>query len=196
VAELHESVLAGGVIATTGGGVESDPVDGQSIDVAVGLPEVGFEGLPGGGVGEPLEDQGQAVVGELDGTNRLSQESFEGVLESLGPGLDGGFAMVGLGEDVNDPDGDEPSVGEPLVERVGWEMAVEDLGELEFLEEGQEEGHVIDTFVGQFEGGVHGCSPTRVLGKPLLYRAGRAGEKIQVKGREHGNYKVFGLRRN
>ena len=95
--------------------------------------------------------------------------------ESVGPGLDGGLAVVGAGEDVSDPDGDEPSVGEPLVEGVGWEMAVEDLGELELDEEAQEQGHVIDPLVGQFEGGVHGGSPTSGLGKPSLYRGGAAG---------------------
>ena len=104
--------------------------------------------------------------------------------------------MVGAGEDVSDPDGDEPAVGESLVERVGREMAVEDLGELELDEESQEQGHVIDAFVGQFEGGVHGGSPTRDLGKPSLYRGGQAGGKIQAKKREHGNYREVRLRRN
>ncbi len=196
VAELHQSVVGDGVIATTGGGIESDPVDGQGIDVTVGLPEVGFQSLPDFGVGQSLEDQGQAVVGELDGSNRLSQGRLEGVLESLSPGLDGRLAVVGAGEDVSDPDGDEPSVGESLVERVGWEMAVEDLGELELGEESQEQGHVIDTLVGQLQGVVHGGSPTRVSGKPSLYRVGRGGEKIQVKEREYGDYVVFGLRCN
>ena len=82
------------------------------------------------------------------------------------------------------------------MERVGWEMAVEELGELELGEEAEEQGHVIDTFVGQLQGGVHGGSPTRVWGKPSLYRAGVADEKIQVQEREHGNYGMFGLRRN
>jgi hypothetical protein len=196
VPELQESVLGDGVIPTTGGGVESDPVDGQGIDVTVGLPEVGFQGLPGGRVGESLEDQGQAVVGELDGANRLAQECLEGVLESLGPGLDGRFAMVGVGEDVSDPDGDEPSIGESLVEGVGGIVTVEDLGEIELDEESEEQRHVINTFVGQFKGGVHGGSPTRDWGKPSLYRGGRAGGKIQAKKREHENYRKVGLRRN
>ena len=104
----------------------------------------------------------------------LADEGLEGVLEFLGPGLDGGLAVVGAGEDVGDPDGDEPAVGESLVERVGREVAVEDLGELELDEESQEQGHVIDTFVGQFECGIHGGSPTSGWGKSSLYRGGRA----------------------
>ena len=108
----------------------------------------------------------------------------------------GDLRWSALGEDVGDPDGDEPAVGEPLVEGVGREVAVEDLGELELDQEAQEQGDVIDTFVGQFEGGVHGGSPTRAWGKPSLYRGGRAGGKIQAKKREHGNYREVGLRCN
>ena len=104
---------------------------------------------------------------------RLADEGFEGVLKFLGPGLDGGLAVVGAGEDVGDPDGDEPAVGESLVEGMGGEVAVEDLGELELDQEAQEQGDVIDAFVGQFEGGVHGGSPTRVWGKPRCIAADR-----------------------
>ena len=120
------------------------------------------------GVAEALQEQGQAVVAELDGADGLADEGLEGVVEFLGPGLDGGLAVVGVGEDVGDPDGDEPAVGEPLVEGVGGEVAVEELGELELDEEAQEQGDVIDAFVGQFEGGVHGGAPTRGWGKASL----------------------------
>ena len=60
------------------------------------------------------------------------------------------------------------------MERVGGEMPVEDLGELELDEESQEQGHVIDPFMGQFECGIHGGSPTNGWGKSSLYRSGRA----------------------
>src|SRR3954468_23982759 len=103
------------------------------------------------------------------------------MLKFLGPGLDGGLAVVGSGKDVGDPDGDEPSVGESLVERVCGEVAVKDLGEFEFDEEPQEEWDVIETFVGQFEGSLHGVAPTRLWGKSSLYRGGQAGGNIQVK---------------
>jgi hypothetical protein len=162
----------------------------------MGVPEVGFEGLPGGRGIESFQEQGQAVIAEVDGSDGLADEGSEGVLEVLCPGLDGGLSMVGVGEDVGDPDGAEPSIGESLVEGVGGVVAVEDLGEIELDEESEEQRHVIDTFVGQFEGGVHGGSPTRDWGKPSLYRGGRAGGKIQAKKREHGNYRKARLRRN
>ncbi len=89
-------------------------------------------------------------------------------MELLGPGLDGGHAVVGVGEDVGEPDG-----GESLVKGMGGEVSVEDFGEFELEEQAQKQGHVIDAFVGQFEGGVHGGSPTRWWAKPSLCRGGR-----------------------
>src|SRR5262249_49684949 len=138
-------------------------------------PEVGFQGLPSGVGGEALQEQGQAVVAELDGAEGLSDEGLEGVVERLGPALDGGLAVVGAGEDGGDPDGGEPAIGEPLVHAMCGGVAVQDLGEFEAEEDAEEQGHVIAPFVSQFEGGVHGGSPTRDWGKSSLYRGGRVG---------------------
>ena len=167
--QLHQAVVVDGVVAIAGGGVEVDPLHRrQGIDLALGVPEVGFQLMPDLRIAEAFQDQGEAVVAELDGPNGLADEGLEGVLEAFDPLLDVGLAVVGLGEDVSDPDGDEPAVGETLVEGMGREMAVEDLGEPEFDQEAQEQGDVIDAFVGQFEGGVHGGSPTRSSGKDLV----------------------------
>ena len=163
------------MVAIAGGGVEADPLHGrQGIDLTLGAPEVGFQILPDVRIAEALQDQGQAVVAELDGPNGLADEGLEGVLEPLGPFLDGGLAVVGLGEDVSDPDGDEPAVGESLVEGVGREMAVEDLGESEFDQEAEQQGDVIDTFVGQFQGGVQYSSLT-TFRADLMFSASRVG---------------------
>jgi len=171
---LHQAVVGNGVISATGGGIESDPLDGQGVDVTVGSPDLGFQGFPSGGVVEAFEQQGQAVVAELNGAEGLAGEGLKGVLDFLGPGLDRGLSVVGVGEDVGDPNGDEPSIGESLVKGVGREVSVEDFRELKLDEKPEEEGDVIDAFVGQFEGGIQGGAPTSGLGKPSLYRSGRA----------------------
>ena len=148
-------------------------------------------------IAEAFQDQGEAVVAELDGPNGLADEGLEGVLEAVDPLLDVGLAVVGLGEDVGDPDGDEPAVGETLVEGMGREMAVEDLGEAELDQEAQEQGDVIDAFVGQFEGGVHGRHSDEGFGESprCTARDGRDGRSRQ-KEREHGNDAQAGLRYN
>jgi hypothetical protein len=160
------------------------------------MPEVGFQVVPDIGIAEAVQDQGETVVGERDGPNGLADEGFEGVVKAVDPPLDGGLAMVGLGEDRGDPDGDEPTAGEALVEGMWGEMAVEDLGESQSDQEAQQQGDVIDAFVSQFQGGVQGGTPTRAGGKASLYRRRRPDRKIQVKGREHGNAAQVGLRYN
>ncbi len=186
--QLHQSVIVGGVVAEAGGGVEVDPLDlGQGIDVALGPPEVGFHLVPDVGLAEAVQDQGEAIVGELDGPDGLADEGLEGVMQAVGPPLDVGLAVIRLGEDVGDPGGDEPAVGEALVERMRGEMAVEELGEPESDQEAQQQGDVIDAFVSQFQGGGHGGTPARAVGKAPLYRRSRPDRKIQVKEREHGN---------
>ena len=47
VPQLHQAVVVDGVVAVAGGGVEADPLDRrQGIDVALGVPEVGFQLVP------------------------------------------------------------------------------------------------------------------------------------------------------
>ena len=123
VPQLHQAVVVDGVVAIAGGGVEADPLARrQGIDLAVDAPEVGFQLVPGRRIAEAFQDQGEAIVAELDGPDGLADEGLEGVLEAVDPLLDVGLAVVGLGEDVGDPDGDEPAVGEPLMEGMGREM--------------------------------------------------------------------------
>ena len=56
---------------------------------------------------------------------------------------------------------------------VGWEGLVEELREAELDEEAEEQGDVIDAFVGQLHGGVHGGCSNEGWGKASLYRRGQ-----------------------
>jgi hypothetical protein len=106
----------------------------------------------------------------------LADEGFEGVVQAVDPFLDVGLAVISPGEDVGDPDGDEPAVGEAQVEGMWREMAVEDLGQAESDQEGQQQGDVVDRFVGEFQGGTRrglGGKPRRTAGD------GRAGRSKQ-----------------
>jgi hypothetical protein len=108
--------------------VEADPLDGQGIDLAGGAPEGGLDAVPEGGVAEPSEQEREAVVGEIEVADGQSGGGFKGMVEALDPIADVGLTVIGLREDVGDPEGDEPSVGEPLVEGMGSEELIEDLG--------------------------------------------------------------------
>jgi hypothetical protein len=137
VTELHQPPLGDGVLTVSGGAIQADPLDGKFIDVTGRLPEIGFQAGPDGRVAESLEDQCEAIVGKVDGAERLARDGFEGMVQVGGPVADVAHAVVGLREDVGDPDGDEPAVGEPLMERMRWEMAIECLGKAKLDEEAQ-----------------------------------------------------------
>ena len=64
---------------------------------------------------------------------------------------------------------------------MGMKELVEELRKAELDEEAEEQGDVIDAFVGQFQGGVHGVAPTKAGGKASLYRGGGGGEKTFIK---------------
>jgi hypothetical protein len=83
------------------------------------------------------------------------------VVEIVDPVADRGLAMIGLGEDIGDPEGNEPALGESLVQGVRGEELVEDLGEAELDQEAEEQRDVIDAFVRQLQGGFHGGAPTK-----------------------------------
>ena len=58
---------------------------------------------------------------------------------------------------------------------MGGEELVEELRKAELDEEAEEQGDVIDAFVGELQGGVHGGAPTK------------AGEKLRCTAEEENN---------
>src|SRR6266542_2946188 len=124
VPELQQPFGRDVVIAKGGSAVEADAVDGDLIHFTGPLPQVVFQSSPIG-LMEPAQDNAQAIVAELDGTKGLVQERLEGVGMSLRPVLDGGLAVIGLGEEESDPGGRQGTVAEALVEGMGAEVAVE-----------------------------------------------------------------------
>jgi hypothetical protein len=151
VAQLHEPTVWGGVEAVAGGAVESDPLQGEGVDRAGALPEFGLEGVPGLGVAQPRQQQGEAVVGEIAVADGESGDRFEAVVELESPGADVGLAVVGLGEDGGDPESDEPTERKALMVRVGLEVLVQEVGEPELDQEAEDQGDVIDPFVDEAE---------------------------------------------
>ena len=126
VAKLHESFV-GGVMITIGSGAIEPEANGRDlIDFARGLPEVSFESVPIGIV-ETMEKDAETIIGELNWSEGLLQQGFERVLMSGSPVLDIDFTVVAFGEDESDPGSSEEAVGDPFVEVVIAEVAVEEL---------------------------------------------------------------------
>jgi hypothetical protein len=146
VAILHEPFGRDLVIAEGGGAVEADAFGWDGVDFTGGMPQVVFESGPIGVV-EAREDNAQAVVGELTGPERLSEECLQGMGVLSGPVLDRGFAVVGFGEEKGEPSGGQRPVVESLVEVVGPKVAAEDLREAQTLDDAEEKGNVVNAFV-------------------------------------------------
>jgi hypothetical protein len=120
VAQLEQSVLAEDVgSAGDGGGVDADGDGGEGVDTQEAGVKVGFTGAEGIVVGDAVEAVGQSVIREMDGSKSLSQESGECELVLLGPGFDVVEAVIRLGEEVADADGEDVSRGEGSVPSGG-----------------------------------------------------------------------------
>jgi hypothetical protein len=59
----------------------------------VAAPEVGFQLVPDRQIAEAFQDQGEAIVAELDGAEVLADQGLEGDLEAFGPLLDVGLEI-------------------------------------------------------------------------------------------------------
>jgi hypothetical protein len=189
VAELHEPAVAGGVEAVAGGAIEADALQGEGVDLAGTLPEVGFDPVPGFGVAQPSQEQGEAVISEVDLADGQPGDGLEAVVGFVGPGADMGLAVIGLGEDVSDPEGDEPTERKSLMVGMRLEVLIEELGEPELDQEAEDQGDVIDAFVNEAKWGRHGGAPTRVEEKRRCTAGGSPGEGP---GKIHVN--IHGLR--
>jgi hypothetical protein len=146
VAKLHESFVGRVMIAIGSSAIEPEAYGRNLIDFARGLPEVPFESVPIG-VMETLENDAQTIIRELDRSEGMVHQGFEGVLMSQSPVLDIHFAVVAFGKDKGDPGSGEEAVGDPFVEVVIAEVAVEESRQAHLLDHAKEEGDVIDAFV-------------------------------------------------
>ena len=118
---------------------------------------------------------------KLDVADGQPGDGFEAVVELVGPVADVGLAVIGLGEDVGDPEGDEPAEGESLMMGVWLEVTGRgDGGSRSLDEEAEDQGDVVDAFVSQVEcGGM--AVLQRGLGKSVVVPPRSRGEKIQGK---------------
>jgi len=81
------------------------------------------------------------------GPEWLVKEGLECMLKIVGPGLNGGLSMIGLGEQVGDVADEEVAIGQPLVEWVVPKVLVEDIGEVQLPHLTEQQRHIIDPFL-------------------------------------------------
>ena len=116
---------------------------------------------------EPGEPVGEAVVVEVDGQDGFAQQGGEGALVLGDPGLDVVEAVVALGEEEEEPDGQDLAGGERAfpVER-GGEVAVQGGRQVQTLQGGPQDGQVGHDFDTQ-QAGFGWCSSLQSTHLPL-----------------------------
>jgi hypothetical protein len=98
-------------------------------------------------LGQAVQDVGQAVVVEVQRPDGLAQQGLEGELVLLGPRLQAVKAVVALGEEEGQPDGHDLPQGQlalPEVVLVVVELAVQEFGDAQPLQAGEQDGQVVD----------------------------------------------------
>jgi hypothetical protein len=121
--------------------------------------------LPGGGLGEGVEDVGEAVVMEVQRPQGLPQAGLKGQHVLFDPGEEVVEAVVALAGEEDEPGTDDFAEGEvPLPEMVRREVAVEQLGHLQAFQGGEQNGEIVHPFDAEHTRccGVHGlrCKPS------------------------------------
>jgi hypothetical protein len=148
VAELQQAVLGEDLgIGGRRSGVDAEQGRGEVINADGVAVEVGLEGLPGRGLGQGVEDVGEAVIMEVQRPQGLSQAGLKGQQMLFDPGKEVVEAVVALAGEEDEPDTDDLAEGEiSLPEMVRREVAVEKLGHLQAFQGGEQNGEIVHAF--------------------------------------------------
>ena len=108
VTELYQSLLGQDLgVGVGGGGVDADGVRRQLIDADGLLVQLPLQGSEGDTVGQSLEQVRQAVVVGVAGPDRLTEQGREDALVLGDPGLDMVEAVIALGDQEEEPEGQD-----------------------------------------------------------------------------------------
>ena len=168
MAELQEPLRGEDVgVRVGGGGVDADDVRGELVDPDGLLVQVTLQGAEGGAGAETAEPVGEPVVVGVRGQHGFAEEGGEGALVLRDPRLDMVEAVVSLGDEEEEPDGQDIARGERAfpVER-GGKVAVQGGRQVQMLEGGPQDGEVGQGFHAQQArfGGAHSSSlPTSFI---------------------------------
>jgi len=169
VAELQEPLLGQDRGVGVGrGGVDADEVGGKLVDADGLLVQVTLHGAEGVAGAEPSEPVSEPVVVGVRGQDALAQEGGERAPVLGNPGLDVVEAVVTLGDDKEEPDGEDFARGERAFPVQGrGEVAVQDGGQVQTLEDGPEDGEIGHDFHTQ-QAGLGSVHPFSLLASGIL----------------------------
>ena len=144
---LHQPFGCGLMVTCTGGGIEANAIEWEVIDSDGRCPQVLLNGFPSGIVAQAVQEGAEAIVVKVHRADRVTEQVVQGVGKPVCPVLHGGFAMVGLGENVGEPADGELAVVETLLRTVRAEMAVEQVSQLQAIGYANDQRDIVHAFV-------------------------------------------------
>ena len=124
VAALHQAARNDRVIAIGSRTIQTYALIGDFIHFAGRSPEVSFQRRPIGVV-QPAEDNTQAVVAKLGGTERLADECFQGMGVVACPVLHTDLPVIRLGQQKRQPHRRQPAIGQAAMQMVRTQMPLQ-----------------------------------------------------------------------
>ena len=149
VPQLHQPIGGRGMVAVGGGTIQAHAGQLHGVHRRGLRPELGFEGFPGGRLGEPVQDDAQAILTQFHGAQRQPDQAFERHAVSLRPLLHHRLAVVAGREDEGEPDRGQPAIAKPFVVAVVAQVPVQQFRETQPLHQADEQRQVVDPFVGE-----------------------------------------------
>src|SRR5882672_10494631 len=147
VAELQQTLRSHAAIGLGRGRIQAHPRRMQVIHPQGALSEVPLELLPGRIFTQVIKGGGQPIITEVQRPYLRAQAGAQGLPASLRPRLDMAHPVIGLRENEGHPNTDYLTQTQALPVAVGGKASVQQLRHLHPLELGQQQGHIIDSFV-------------------------------------------------
>jgi hypothetical protein len=143
VAELEQSILADLPVAAHRGAIQPHARGPQIVDAQQRAGQAALKVGPVDIVAQDAQDIRQPVIGQIQHLDGLAGADPEGIHLSFDPGLHLIHAMVGLRQDVRQPDRGGPAKAQPVSITMHWKMAVQQHGQSHSSHVRQQEWDII-----------------------------------------------------
>jgi hypothetical protein len=153
--KLEQPVFRHAPVAAGGGTIQADACRLQVIDAPHVLIQRPLKGAPAGIVAQGLQYGRQPVVADVQRVHQLSGALTQRVEPVFHPGFDVVQPMVGLGQDMSQPQHTHPAQAEAHPGAVGGKVCIQQGLEPHPRQLSQHQGNVIDAFTDDGQGLAH-----------------------------------------
>jgi len=169
LAQLEQALLGDRSIALGGGAIDPGTIGRQLVDAQQTRRECRLARFPVVVICQVAQHHRQVIVGEIKPVHVPAGALAERFLEAHRPGLDMVEAMIAFGENVGEPNRNDPTQREPDPVAVGGEVEIEQFPQAHPIHLGEQERHIVDAFDRQRRGEVHTPSLSHASADSIPY---------------------------